>query len=199
MTKVDIFDFGSRSSEFFIFIFIFIFSLKRIIITGPESSGKTTLAQKLALEFDTLFVPEYARIYLASKGTEYELTDIVNIGIGQLALAESLASTMTEKPFVFIDTWILELRIWAKYRFGVVPDVLEEMYHEHPPDFYVLCSPDLAWQPDPLRENPQDRDVLFEIYQNTIIESNVPHFVISGTGERRDRRAFTLFRDWVAR
>lgn len=163
--------------------------MHRIVITGPESSGKSALAKALSTAFDAPCVPEYARTYLAAKGTEYELSDIVNIAIGQLALAEALEQQPgTTGRLMIIDTWMLELRVWADYRFGVVPNVLEDMYREHLPDFYVLCKPDIPWEPDPLRENPHDRDHLYDLYLSAIIESGIRYVVASGTGPERVSR-----------
>ncbi len=172
--------------------------MQRIVITGPESSGKTTLAKKLVEEFNALYVPEYARSYLDLKGTNYELSDIINIAIGQLALAESIEASSCEQPFMIIDTWMLELRTWAEYKYGVIPEMLETMYREQIPDFYVLCTPDLVWENDPLRENPYDRELLFEIYLSAIIESKVPHDIIIGTGEERERQASKSVINWLA-
>jgi len=171
--------------------------LHRIVITGPESSGKTTLTASLSTAFDAISVPEYARHYLESKGRDYTLSDIVNIAVGQLALAEAIAETNQSKSYMFIDTWMLELRIWAQYRYDAVPDLIESLYHAHQPDFYVLCSPDIEWQPDPLRENPHDRDVLFKRYHSAIIDSGVPCVVISGSGEERHHKAVEAVKRWL--
>jgi nicotinamide riboside kinase len=161
----------------------------RIAITGPESSGKTTLTSLLARHFDIPFVQEYARIYLETKGTEYALGDIVNIAIGQLALAEAIESANPEPRAILLDTWLLELRIWSQYRFGVIPDVLDDMYRKHPPDFYVLCMPDIPWEPDPLRENPHDRDLLFQMYLADIERSMIPFVIVSGGAHEREQMA----------
>ena len=160
--------------------------MKRIVLTGPESSGKTTLAQYLAHAFDTLWVPEYARTYLRMKQGRYELQDLVNIAIGQVALLESAEITASDKPCIFLDTWMLEIAIWAEYRFGTVPDIIPQILGTHPPDLYVLCSPDLAWEPDLLRENPHDRDQLYGRYRSAVLENGIPYVSVSGTGPDRE-------------
>lgn len=166
----------------------------RIVITGPESSGKTTLARMLAESFDIPYVPEYARIYLEAHGPSYTLADLLHIAQGQLALADSVASNTTHAPALVIDTWMLELVIWAQYRFGHIPEEISSAYQSYPPDLYVLCAPDLPWEPDPLRENPMDRHILYLSYRNAIAQSRTPFIIVSGTGPERETEALEVLR-----
>lgn len=164
--------------------------MQRIVITGPESSGKTTLARKLAAEFGTVWVPEYARIYLsARRELAYTLDDLAEIAKGQAALLHSVVQSQGEQDFLFLDTWMLEMRIWAEYRFGSVPQIIEDLQRDIPPHCYLLCTPDLEWEDDPLRENPDDRDALFRSYETYVSGSNIPYFIITGTGISRERDA----------
>lgn len=171
--------------------------MKRIVLTGPESSGKSTLAQHLAAEFDTAWVPEYARSYLGFKGGDYELQDLINIAIGQLVLLESVETSLVDKPCVFLDTWMLEIGIWAEYRFGRIPQIITQIRDDNPADLYVLCTPDLAWEPDPLRENPHDRDFLFDRYAHAVEESGAPHIRVAGTGSGREIDAVAAVRTFL--
>ena len=171
--------------------------MKPIVITGPESSGKTTLARHLITEFDLPYIPEYARVYLESISRDYTPADIINIAIGQVALVESISAAFPDRPYLILDTWMLEIRIWVQYRFGEIPDVIEKLYREHLPVLYVLCTPDIAWAHDPLRENPHDREELFGLYQTAIEESLVPYIVISG--ERRENQAVQGIHDFLRR
>lgn len=137
-------------------------AIKRILITGPESSGKTTLARSLAEAQDEPWVPEYAREYLEKYGPDYTLNDLIQIAEGQFRMEDQLA--LQAREFLFCDTGPLVLKIWAEYRFGICPEYIEKAWQERPYHQIILCKPTLPWVPDPLRENPDDRDVLFELY-----------------------------------
>ncbi len=157
--------------------------MKRIVVSGPESSGKTTLATFIARSFDIPLVPEFARFYLSDPVYRYDLTDLVLMAQGQIGLS----GDATPDRFVIHDTWMLEFRVWAEYRFGRVPVFIEEMLVRQPPHLYILCAPDLPWESDPLRENPHDRDVLFSSYHSAMIASGVPFIVASGAGPEREQ------------
>lgn len=157
----------------------------RIAITGPESSGKSDLAKALAEHFDTTYAPEYARIYLEKNGPEYAYEDLDEICRGQIAEEEkALAAT---KRICFFDTDMLVLKIWSKFRFGRVSNVIEQAMSERKYDHYLLCKPDLPWSSDPLRESPsrEERDVLFNFYKNELESGNYTYSIIEGQGDER--------------
>lgn len=156
----------------------------KIAIVGPESSGKTTLAQDLAASLSYTLIPEYARAYFAQKGdVRYQLHDIVNIAKGQLELEEASASA------VVCDTTLLVCKIWAEVRFGQCPRWIREHYLPQSYTHHFLTTPDIPWQPDPLRENPHDRDWLFSLYQEELEKACASYTIISGSPEERLRTA----------
>lgn len=156
----------------------------KIAIVGPESSGKTTLAQDLVETLDYTLVREYARDYFAQKGSpEYQLQDIVNIAKGQLALENASAS-----PIV-CDTTLLVCKIWAEVRFNHCPSWIRKHYSSQHYTHHFLTTPDIPWEPDPLRENPHDRDWLFSLYQNDLEKTQSAYTIISGSQEERLRTA----------
>ena len=167
--------------------------LKRISITGPESTGKSVLAGQLAGYFHEPFVPEYAREYLQNKGTEYTLEDVLNIARGQLALENQTAEKADK--LLFCDTDILVTKIWCSVRFGKVPGWIEEQFLKHKYDLYLLCFPDLPWEPDPLRQNPGDRDKLFELYEKELKQSGMNYRIVSGQGNERLEKAVTFVQE----
>ena len=166
----------------------------RIVLTGPESSGKTSLAQFLARTFDTGWVPEFARTYLTHTGGVYDADDLVKIAIGQVSLVHAIGNALREKPCVFLDTWLYEIRIWSEYRFRKIPPLLDFLIRDNMPDAFLLCAPDLPWVEDPLRENPDDRDLLFRAYREAIEGSGVPFFIVSGDGQVRQDQAIYAVR-----
>jgi len=146
---------------------------KILVFTGPESSGKTTSAERIAMEYQLPLVKEYAREYLTKHGREYTLEDIRNIAKKQVELERQ---AYQENPLIICDTDIVILEIWAleKYRTSLgIKDELADKKH------YLLCYPDIPWEPDSLRENPEDRMRLFERYTHYLRDLNVTVTVLT--------------------
>lgn len=156
---------------------------KRIAIVGPESCGKTQLAQELSRELNAPWVPEFARPWFAAKQqTHYQLSDIIAIAHGQLALEAQLAQGA---QWLLCDTTVLVCIIWAQVRFGCCPAELAALWRPQDYALHLLLAPDLPWQADPLRENPIDRDILFQRYESALQEQGVELVRISGLGDAR--------------
>ena len=157
--------------------------LKHIAITGPECTGKTWLAKKLASHYNTVWVPEYSVEYLQKKGSVYDQTDILNIAKGQLFSEEKLAEQANN--FLFCDTDILVSKIWSKVVFGEVPEWIDKMFTEHKYDLYLLAFPDIEWQPGAFRESPENRDLLFDLYEKELVDQRAEYRIIKDDGEQR--------------
>ncbi len=164
--------------------------LKRVSITGSESTGKSKLAAWLAEAYQTLWVPEYAREYLEKNGPDYLLKDVVAIARGQLE-RENIAAQKVKKV-LFCDTDLLVTKIWCEVVFGTCPDWIEQHFQLHRYDLYLLCYPDLPWEPDPLRENPDNREELFELYRRALEENELPYRIVKGFGAERFENACTF-------
>lgn len=164
-------------------------SLKRIAITGPESTGKSELAEKLANYYNTIWVPEYAREYLENIRRPYIQDDILMIAKGQLKKEEALVS-MAGK-YLFCDTEFIVTRIWSEFRYGNCHQWIERQIELHRYDLYLLCDIDIPWKDDPLREHPDKRRELFDLYYNELADRNFPFKVISGFGDERLKRAIS--------
>lgn len=158
---------------------------KRILILGPESTGKSTLAEKLAKHFAEPWVPEVAREYLEKLDRPYAYEDLLQIGKKQMRTEDEMA--MQANNYLFCDTDLRVIQVWSQHRYGKVdPWVLEELARRTY-DLILLCAPDLPWQADPLREHPEleMRQQFFEIYQQLSQASGIPWILISGdTAER---------------
>ncbi|AZN36066.1 AAA family ATPase [Iodobacter ciconiae] len=153
----------------------------KIAIVGPESCGKSTLAHDLAGTLKAPWVPEYARGYFAQKGTShYDLSDITAIARGQL-----VAEAAHHAPLLICDTTVLVCKIWAEVRYGHCPDTLAALYHPQDYALHLLTRPDIPWEPDPLRENPSDRDYLFDLYEADLKTSGVNYQIVKGSREAR--------------
>jgi len=158
---------------------------KRILILGPESTGKSTLAEKLAEHYSEPWVPEVAREYLEQLDRPYGYDDLLQIGRQQMQLEDEMAAGA--KNHLFCDTDLRVIQVWSQHRFGKVdPWVLEEIARRTY-DLILLCAPDLPWQQDPLREHPEleMRQQFFDVYQQLAQASGFPWALISGdTAER---------------
>ena len=175
--------------------------IQKIVIIGPESTGKSTLCQQLATHYNTQWCPEYAREYLLKYGTDYSFEDLATIAKGQLALEDEFSekvlkvnqSTSSRLPdfpssgLLFIDTDMYVMKVWCEFVFGQChPFILDEIVHRKY-DLYLLCNTDLPWVKDELREYPdlETREKLFRIYKDLLINQNTPWIEIKGSDEER--------------
>jgi len=151
----------------------------KIIITGPESSGKTTLCQQLSTHFKIPFSKEFARECLSDLDREYTQNDLLEIAKGQLA-SEQL--TTSNQQLSIHDTDLITIKIWSEYKYGNCDNwILEQIEKQKTENrFYLLCKPDIPWEADPLRENPTNREDLFEIYKEELEKLKYNYSIIEG-------------------
>lgn len=177
--------------------------IKKIVIIGPESTGKSTLCEQLAQHFDTLWCPEFAREYLLIHGTDYDYDDLFNIAKGQLALEEEYIQMtsgkwrMTESEttaighqlsnLLFIDTDMYVMKVWCEFVFGKCHKWILEQIVERKYDLYLLCNTDLPWTKDELREYPDlaTREKLFRIYKDVMLNQDCPWTLVKGDTDSR--------------
>ncbi|MBN2639628.1 MAG: ATP-binding protein [Bacteroidales bacterium] len=169
--------------------------LKRVAITGPESTGKSWLAEQLAIRFRTEFVPEYAREYLQDHGMNYDLKDIEIMAKGQVK-NEEIAALQT-KTLLFCDTDLLVPKIWSEVVFGSCSEWIQNQFLTHKYDLFLLCYPDLPWEFDPMRENPDNRDELFVLYEKALKENNFPYRIVKGLGGDRLENAINFVKEII--
>ncbi|MFT5778098.1 MAG: NadR type nicotinamide-nucleotide adenylyltransferase [Crocinitomicaceae bacterium] len=156
----------------------------RIALTGPESSGKTTLSEALTSELKGILVPEFARAYLSKINHEYRQEDLNKIAHGHLESFLNLDNSVQ-----IIDTDFIVLKIWSDEKYGTSSAYIEELVGKNHFDLHILCSPDIPWEEDPLRENPLDRDRLFKRYQEELIASKKTFITVSGPLEERVQKS----------
>jgi len=156
---------------------------QRIVITGPESTGKSAIAMHLADKLSLPLAQEYARIYLEEHGPAYDYDLLLKMSrLHKRHQTEQVP--VTERLGIF-DTDLINFKIWCKVVFGKChPDIVKSMEAERH-HVYLLCYPDLAWEPDPLRENPHNSTELFDLHRQEIERLNRPYITIRGTGSAR--------------
>ena len=164
--------------------------MRKIVIIGPESTGKSTLCAQLAAHYRTEWVREYAREYLEQHGTDYRFEDLYTIAAGQMVREEKTFSSLAtnkKSKVVFIDTDLYVIKIWSEFVFNKIDNRILNAINIRKYDLYFLCDTDLPWVEDRLREYPDPavRKKLFKHYKEEMTEQSTPWVVISGNYEER--------------
>ena len=163
---------------------------KKIVIIGPESTGKSSLCTLLAAHFNTVCVYEYAREYLLKNGTNYKVQDLYTIAVGQTKLEEEgidkLRNLNANAPLI-IDTNLEVIRVWSEFVFAECDNRILTSLAASKYDLYLLCKNDLPWVKDELREYPDNatREKLFHHYKQLAVTSNIPFVIIEGNYDQR--------------
>lgn len=166
----------------------------KVVVTGPESTGKTSLAKMLASHFNTVWMPEYARDYISGLQRNYEYDDIEIIAKEQVRRGNHYLSLA--KDFLFYDTYLIITKVWFRVLYGRYPEWIDTAIQKSEIDLFLVCNTDIPWVPDPLRENGgQMRRVLLEMYINEINLYGIPWKLVSGKDERRTSVAVDILRN----
>jgi len=161
----------------------------KVAILGPESTGKTELASQLAKHFKSPWVPEYAREYVENLKIPYTFDDVCNIALKQIEEEKYYENVSQNERFVFFDTDLIITKVWFEYCFKKIPEFLTDRMKSNYYDLYLLCTPDLPWEPDSVREHGNDREFFFEWYRREIEQTNKPYVIIDKTGFQRTQKA----------
>ena len=156
----------------------------KIAVTGPESSGKTSLAKHISKFFSLKLVSEYAREFLNLANGKYTESDLLLIAKEQYK--QNHLETLSGKGLV-ADTELTVISVWSQDKFGKIDPLIEQLRKKEKFDLYLLCYPDLPWEPDPLREDPFRRIELFENYLTFLDNANANYSIIKG--ENREKQA----------
>ena len=183
--------------------------IKKIVIIGPESTGKSTLCAALAAHYQTIWTPEYARQFLSTNGTKYTYDDLLTIAKGQIQNEEeaiaSIHKNMVDHPTqgvsnkLIVDTDMYVMKVWCEYVFNNCHHYILEQINQRSYDLYLLCDIDLPWAADEMREYPDagPRIELFTIYKELLINQNTPWDIVSGTGAERTENAIQLIDQYL--
>ena len=161
--------------------------LKKVAVVGPECTGKTDLAQFLALHFNTEWVPEYARAFLNKLNRPYEQSDLTKIAHGQIRMEDEWAQNANR--VLICDTNLMVIKVWSENNFSNCdPEILQAMTQRHY-DLLLLTNVDVPWEEDPQREHPDKREYFWKVYLKEAEDSKIPTIQISGTRDERRKSA----------
>lgn len=161
--------------------------MKRVVLIGSESTGKTTLAQRLAAHYRARWVPEFVREYADRKGGRLEFSDHGPIARGQMALEDAYRSRASEdhESLLIQDTDLLSTAVYCAHYYGHCPRWIQEAARERAPDLYLLLDIDLPWVPDPQRDRGHMRADMQALFRDAVERSGAPFVVIAGDAETR--------------
>jgi len=168
--------------------------LLKVVFFGPESTGKTTLAETLAKQFNTGWSPEFMREYLQKKWDKHHEVctwdDLIPISEGQ-SKNEAFAENISEK-IVFYDTNLLQLKVYAEiYNNGNCPEAIRQQVLDKHYDFYFLLYIDTPWEADDLRDKPHEREMMFQRFKEELDKNKLPYKILKGTFPERIKTAGT--------
>ena len=164
----------------------------KIVLFGPESSGKSTLARELAAKYETHWVPEFMRGYAQKKWDDsrkvLEMEDLIPIAEGQIRTENELSPLA--KKFLFCDTDLLELKVYSQYYFhGFCPPEIKQACLQNKYHHYFLTQIDTPWEPDDLRDRPYEREKLFRIFESELQHHQLPYTLLEGSLKERIHKA----------
>jgi len=158
-------------------------NLVKVVLFGPESTGKTTLSELLARHYNSVWVPEYARRYLQNKWNNERKTcehkDLIPIAIGQIKMENDLLKKADK--VLICDTDLLETKVYSEEYYGgfVDPD-LDKAAINSQYDLYLLTYIDTPWEKDDLRDRPEQREEMFKAFENALIKNQRPYILLKG-------------------
>ncbi|MCW3462431.1 ATP-binding protein [Chitinophaga nivalis] len=173
--------------------------MKKVVVIGPESTGKSTLSEKLASHFHTVWTEEYARTYIDQLSRPYEQEDLWQIARGQLALEQQQAARARE--VLICDTDLYVVKVWSEHKYGECDVRILNEIAQQQCDLYLLTYIDLPWEEDPQREYPDPamRSYFYHVYKDIVLQSGVPWVDIRGGYAEREAQAIAAVTQLLAR
>jgi NadR type nicotinamide-nucleotide adenylyltransferase len=170
-------------------------NIKKVCIIGPECTGKTVLSETLARHLNTVWVEEYARAYLNRLNQPYEEADLIKIAHGQVRMEDEWVKDANR--VLVCDTNLIVIKVWSEFKYGHCAKEILNIISERKYDLYLLTYIDIPWIADPLREHPDRREELYNIYLKEMKGQQVPFVEIKGTEEQRLKSALAAVDQYI--
>ena len=170
-------------------------SVIRVALIGPECTAKSSLSKALALHYNTLYIEEYSREYIASLDRAYLLEDI--LVIAQEQLIQELTAIPNANKLIFVDTELIVSKVWCEDVFQITPKWFKERLAPLKYDLYLLTYPDIPWVADSVRENGHRRDYFYNWYQRELQAINATYKVVTGDGNNRLNNCIAFIEDFM--
>lgn len=164
---------------------------KIIVITGPESTGKSTLASQLAKQFTATLVQEYARQYVDELDRSYTKKDLFKIAKGQYE--RQVEALKKEAEIIILDTSLLNIKIWSTFKYGHCHHGILSRLEKQRVDGWILCGTEIPWEFDPQRENPNDREELYQLFKDELLAIKANILMVHGDKKARFNKSV----DWI--
>lgn len=172
--------------------------MRRIVVTGSECTGKTTLARELAAALHVPWIPEYARDYAEGRAAALTAHDVEPIARGQVAREDSIIAHGDADGLVVLDTDLVSTTVYAEYYYGSCPPWIMDEARRRLGQLYLLCAPDIPWHADGVRDQPEARTELHARFAARLRELRARVLPVSGLGDRRLQHALAAVRGWRA-
>lgn len=171
--------------------------IKKVVVIGPESTGKSTLSADLAAALHTVWVPEYARQYLERISRPYTEEDLLHIAKGQLLLEDELEQFANN--ILVCDTDLHVVKIWSEASYGRCHRWILEQIALRKYDLYLLTYIDTEWEDDPLREHPlpEERSYFYNLYHDIVHDASIPAIIVQGPREQRLKTALNAVKEHI--
>jgi NadR type nicotinamide-nucleotide adenylyltransferase len=168
---------------------------RKVCVIGPECTGKTVLSEALAARLNTVWVEEYARAYLNRLKTPYVEADLVKIGHGQLRMEDEWIRDANK--ILVCDTNLIVIKVWSEFKYGKCDQIILDLIANRKYDLYLLTYIDIPWIADPLREHPDRREELYNMYLKEMKSQTVPFVEIRGDQQQRIEQAMEAVKKYI--
>ena len=160
---------------------------RRVTVSGSESTGKTWLAERLAIHFGTVWSPEFSRDYALQKGAPLDASDVEPIARGQMRAEDEMLRRA--QGLAILDTDLVSTVVYAEHYYGQCPRWIEEEARARLADLYLLCQSDVAWVADPARDRPHARHEIHTAIAERLQRFGATSVVVRGRWDAREATA----------
>ncbi len=169
--------------------------VRKVCVIGPECTGKTVLSEALATRLKTVWVAEYARAYLNKLNKPYNESDLIKIAHGQLRMEDEWLYDANK--ILVCDTNLMVIKVWSEFKYGKCDKAILDLIAERKYDLYLLTYIDIPWMSDPLREHPDKREELYNIYLREMKSQGVPFVEVKGNEQQRLEQALEAIAKYI--